>query len=417
MTTLLTSVASSRQAPVLTPGQAPSARAAAAGEIRRLALYGSVVVSFLAASAAPTPLYQHYNAVWHGTALTTTTAFASYAGAVLIGLLVLGELSNHVGRRPVLLAAIAAQAVSVTLLATAGSFTPLFAARIIQGIATGAALGTLGASMIDVHRVGGTILNVAAPGVGTGTGALVAGLLVGYLPWPTHLVYLVLLVVIVAQGFGIARQPETAPRSPGLLASLRPQIAVPAAARAPFLAAAPVIFASWALPGFYASLGPALTRELAHSQSVALGGVALFLVAGMASLASVVFRNLATDRIMVFGIAMLAAGAVGAAGAITAGSVTGYLVATAVAGVGFGSSLQGGVRTVTPLASPEQRPGLLSAVFVVSYAGLGIPAVIAGFLVSRGHDLRHVAVGYLLALLLLAGAAAVSLARTASRRG
>ncbi|CAO5237673.1 MFS transporter [Frankia sp. AgKG'84/4] len=417
MTSVMPSVAPSPQAPAPTPGPVPSVGAAVAGEIRRLALYGSVVVSFLAASAAPTPLYQHYNTVWHGTALTTTTAFASYAGAVLVGLLMLGELSNHVGRRPVLLAAIAAQALSVTLIATAGSFAPLFAARIIQGVATGAALGTLGASMIDIHRDRGTILNVAAPGIGSGVGALVAGLLVGYLPWPTHLVYLTLLVILVAQGVGIARQPETTPRAPGLVGSLRPQIAVPAPARAAFLAAAPVIFAAWALPGFYASLGPALTRDLAHSRSVALGGVALFLVAGLASVASVVLRDLTAGRMMTVGIATLAVGAVGSAGAIAAGSEAAYLVSTALAGVGFGASLQGGIRTVTPLASPEQRPGLLSAVFVVSYAGMGIPAVIAGYLVSRGHDLRQVAVGYVLALVLLAGAAAVSLARTSPRRG
>ena len=36
--------------------------------IGRLVLLASIVVSFLAASIAPTPLYQHYNLVWHGTA-------------------------------------------------------------------------------------------------------------------------------------------------------------------------------------------------------------------------------------------------------------------------------------------------------------------------------------------------------------
>ncbi|ADP79651.1 MFS transporter [Pseudofrankia inefficax] len=394
----------------------PRAGQLAANDTRRLALLGSIVVSFLAASAAPTPLYQHYNAVWHGTALTTTTAFAIYAGAVLVGLLTLGEVSNHVGRRPVLLGSLGAQAVAVGLFATAGSFTPLFVGRVIQGIAAGAALGTLGAGMIDAHRTRGTILSAATPGVGTGLGALLAGLLVSYLPWPTHLVYLALIVVFAAQAYGVARLPETGTRSAGLLAAFRPRISVPAPARTTFLAVSPVLFAVWALPGFYGSLGPALTRQLAHSQSAALGGLPLFILAGVASVSILVLRDRGAAQMMAIGVAALVAGVVATAAAISTGSVAGYLVATAVAGIGFGSGLQGGIRTVVPLASPDQRPGLLSAVYLVSYTGMGLPAVIAGLLVSRGLDLRHVAIGYALALLLLALAAGVSLALPRLRR-
>lgn len=413
---LMTAVPDTRQRQAEAAVLAPRARQIAAGDTRRLALFGSIVVSFLAASAAPTPLYQHYNAVWHGTALTTTTAFAIYAGAVLVGLLTLGEVSNHVGRRPVLLAALAAQAAALVLLATAGSFTPLFVGRVVQGIAAGAALGTLGAAMIDAHHERGTILSAATPGAGSGLGALLAGLLVSYLPWPTHLVYLVLIVVFTAQAYGIARLPETGRRSPGLRAALRPRIAVPAPARATFLAVSPVLFAVWALAGFYGSLGPALTRELAHSGSVALGGLGLFILAGVASLSTIALRGHGAARMMAIGIATLVAGVVGTAAAIATGSVTGYLVATAVAGIGFGSGLQGGIRTVVPLASPGQRPGLLSAVYLVSYTGMGLPAVVAGLLVSRGLDLRHVAIGYALALLLLAVAAGLGLALPRLRR-
>lgn len=389
----------------------------AGGGTWRLALVASIVVSFLAASAAPTPLYQHYNAVWHGSAFTTTTAFAVYAIAVLVGLLTLGEMSTHIGRRPVLLGALAGQTVAVVLFTTAGSFTPLFVGRVIQGLAAGAALGTLGAAMIDLHRERGTILNAAAPGVGSGLGALVGGLLVGYLPWPTHLVYLVLVVVFAAQTVGVARLPEAGHRaSSGLLASLRPQIVVPRAARPAFLAVVPVLFAAWALPGFYASLGPALTRELAHSHSAALGGVSLFVLAGVAAVATVALHAQSTDRLMAIGIGTLTLGVAGVAGAIAVGSTAGFLVATAVAGVGFGAGLQGAIRTVTALAEPSERPGLLSAVFVASYAGMGIPAVIAGLLVSQGHELRHVAIGYAAALILLVAGAAASLARVNARR-
>ncbi|HEX4190743.1 MAG TPA: MFS transporter, partial [Marmoricola sp.] len=299
----------------------------------RLALLGSIVVSFLAASAAPTPLYEHYDVVWGGSALTTTIAFGIYAGAVLVGLLTLGEVSNHLGRRVVILSALAAQAVAMVLFATAGSFTPLLAGRVVQGIATGAALGALGAGMIDAHRERGTLASAAAPGIGTGLGALSAALVVGYLPWPTHLIYLVLVVVFVGQAVAIARLPfNPGHHRPGLLRDLRPQIAVPPVARAAFLAVAPVLFSVWALAGFYGSLGPLLMRELADSTSVTLGGIGLFLLAGVASVATVALRHLDTTRTMRVGITALVTGVLGTIVAIEAGSIGIYLAATAIAG-------------------------------------------------------------------------------------
>jgi MFS family permease len=403
---------------ITSPATAEPSVVTSHGSAGRLALFGSIVVSFLAASAAPTPLYQHYDAVWHGSALTTTTAFAIYAAAVLAGLLSLGALSNHVGRRPVLLAALAVQALAVVLIATAGSFTPLFVGRVLQGLAAGAALGTLGAAMIDTHRARGTVLSAATPGAGTGLGSILAGLLVGYLPWPTHLVYVVLFAVFAVQAVAVTRVDERGDRPRSFaLATLRPQIAVPAAARLSFLAVSPVLFATWALAGFYGSLGPALTRVLADSRSAALGGVGPFVLAGIASLTTVVLRAQHPGRTMAVGLTNLVAGVLGTVLAIAAGSVGGYLAATAVAGIGFGAGLQGAVRTVVPQVAERERPGLMSAVYLVSYTGLGLPAVIAGLLVSRGDDLRHVAIGYALVLVALAVVAAVSLALRDTRRG
>src|ERR1700753_3311874 len=66
----------------------------------------SLIVALLASSAAPTPLYAIYQARWHFTPITTTVVFGVYAVAVLLSLLVFGKLSDHLGRRPVLITAI-----------------------------------------------------------------------------------------------------------------------------------------------------------------------------------------------------------------------------------------------------------------------------------------------------------------------
>lgn len=385
------------------------------GSIVRLVLLASIVISFLAASAAPTPLYQRYDQIWHGTALTTTEAFGVYAVAVLVGLLILDGAATHLGRRPVLLAGLGLQALALALFATAGSFEPIFIGRVLQGIAAGAALGTLGAAMIEAHQEHGTVASSAAPAAGTGIGALAAGITVSYLPWPTHLIYVVLIVVLVLQTIGVMTLLEATPTRRGLLASLRPRVAVPVAARSAFAAAGPAAFAVWALAGLYGSLGPAVLRAMAPHSPTVLGGFILFELAMVSSVTTIVLRAHDGRRQMAGGLIATILGVAGLAVAIATGSVAGFLLATVVAGVGFGSGLQGSIRTTVPLAQPHERAGLLAAVYLVCYAGMGIPAVVAGFVVSHGTDLTTAAVTYAIGVILLGVGAFALLGRRATR--
>ena len=83
---------------------------------------------------------------------------------------------------------------------------------------------------------------------------------------------------------------------------------------------------------------------------------------------------------------------------VWADSALGFFLGTAVAGVGFGAGFQGGIRLVAPLAHPDQRAGVLSVLFTVSYLGLGIPAVVAGLAVVRGGGLVATSYEYGLAV-------------------
>src|SRR5271169_1236888 len=76
-------------------------------------LLASIIVSFLAASSAPTPLYATYQAKWGFSPITVTIIFGVYAVVFLAALLTVGALSDHVGRRPVILVAVILQAVAV----------------------------------------------------------------------------------------------------------------------------------------------------------------------------------------------------------------------------------------------------------------------------------------------------------------
>src|SRR5246500_2548683 len=369
----------------------------------------SLIVALLASSAAPTPLYAVYQAQWHFTPITTTVVFGVYALAVLAGLLTMGKLSDHVGRRPVLLAAIALHAGSLVIFATATGVPALLSARIVQGLSTGAALGAIGAAMLDMDRELGTFANAAAPGMGTASGAILSALAVRFLPDPTHLIYLALIGVLAVQAAAITAMRETVSRAPGALASLRPEISLPRALRAPVLTAVPVLFAVWARAGLYGALGPALVHTLTGSGDVVLGGLSLFVLAASAVVAIIVLRRAAARMVMLFGVLALITRAAVTVLAVSLGSAAVFFAGSAIAGAGFGSGFQGSIRTVVPLAAAHERAGLVSLLYVVSYLGLGVPAVLAGFGVVHGGGLINTPRYYGAAVIALAAVALLSL--------
>lgn len=369
------------------PAAAAPARAYELPARLRLPLLGSITVSFLAGSSAPTPLYPIYQGLWHFSAATVAGVFASYVAVLLAALLVFGRVSDHVGRKPVILAALLLQVLAMALFATAGGVSALYAGRILQGLGTGAALAALGAGMLDVDKQHGTIANAVAPGLGTGFGAVLSGVLVHFLPAPTHLVYAVLAVVYLLQSVGIALLPEPGQRRPGVWAALRPQLALPASARNALRSASPMLVAGWALAGFFASLGPALVHRVFGFDASLGGGLTLFIMAGSAAAAVLVLRNLDARRLLRIGAFALAAGSAGVLGSVQAHAIAGFLLFAVLAGIGFGAGFQGGMRSTVAAAAPADRAGLLAVVFLIAYVAMGLPALLAGLAVAQTGNL------------------------------
>jgi len=365
-------------------------------------LLASIILFFLAGSSAPTPLYAVYQAAWGFSPITITVVFGIYAVAVLAMLLVVGSLSDHVGRRPVLLVATLVQAATMIVFATAHGVPALIVARVMQGLATGAAAGAVGAGMIDLDRARGTTANSIAPLLGTATGALLAGVLVQYLPAPTVLVYAVLAGIYVVQFVGVLRMRETVTRRPGALASLRPHLRVPARLHAAMWIAMPALVAAWALAGFYGSLGPLLVRRLLASQSVMLGGLALFVLAASGAAAVYLMRERTARSMLAIGTTALAGGVALTLAAIPTGSALAFFSGAVIAGAGFGGTFQGAIRMVVPQAEPHERAGVLSIVYIIAYLAMGVPAVLGGIRAVHGGGVLTTAREYGISVMVLA---------------
>lgn len=354
----------------------------------RAAAFWSVavlLVLMLAASGVPSPLYRVYQEQFGFSSGVLTTIFGIYSFALLGSLLVVGGLSDHVGRRPVLVAAFLLEAVAMVLFLVSDGVAWLLAARVVQGLATGALTSTLGAALLDLQRRDrplAAFINSASPGLGLSLGAVGAGLLVQFVPSPTDWVFGVLTAVFLLAAGGTHLLPESSPRVSGVLASLRPRLHVPPAHRRAFLIALPVLVATWALGGLYASLGPSLVAEVFDLDNHLVGGLLILALNGTGIVGSVALRTAPAERALLIGALIFTAGVGGTVGAVFAVSPALLFVSAVVTGFGFGAAFLGAVATVTRGVAPGHRAGLLAAVFAVGYLAFSLPAIAAGIAVG-----------------------------------
>jgi predicted MFS family arabinose efflux permease len=380
---------------------------------RKAALWlaGGVFFLLFFAAAAPSPLYGVYQSQLRFSAITLTLVFAAYALLLLLTLLVFGSVSDHLGRRHVILAGLAMAAGGCGLFLAAHGVGLLFAARALHGAAVGVATSAAGAALIDLQPEGSGIASVVTPAAslgGLGVGGLGTSVLVQYGPARTHLIWWLLLGAFLAAAVAVLAMPETAPRRAGALASLRPRVVVPRQARATFAMALPCLIAVWMISGFYLALGPSLAAQVLRSPNLLWGGLVIFLLAGIGAAAAVVFRDASGPAAMLAGCLTLLPGAVVTLAAIQTASAAAFLAGTAVAGAGFGTAMLGAFRTISALAAPGQRAGLVAAYFIASYTAFSIPVVIAGIAVTH-FGLHRTALVYCAVIAVLAAVAAGSL--------
>jgi len=393
----------SRPTIAVTPGR--MSRSAA------LWLNASLLVVYLAASTAPSPLYALYREAWGFSALTLTLVFSTYAFALLGALLLFGALSDHRGRREAVLVALGLEVAALLVFRHADSVAWLIVARAVQGVATGIATSAVSAGMLDIHRERGSLLNSVSPLVGMGIGALGAGALAQFAPAPTRLVFDALLAILAVQLLAAFFLPETVARRPGALAAMRPRLAVPARAWPTLWQVLPVNTAQWALGGFYASLGPSLARIVSGVRSPLVGGAVVAALVLSGAIAVLAVRTRPARAVLAGGTAALVVGVTVTLAGVQLHSTAAFFVGSAVAGLGFGAAFNGTLRSLAPLAEAHERAGLMSTFFVLSYLAFSLPAIAAGVMAGR-VGLQAASVGYGLLLVALGSVALATMART-----
>jgi MFS family permease len=348
-------------------------------------LVAAVIGLALFASGTPSPLYGVYRQLWGFSPVVLTLVYATYAFGVLTTLVLAGRVSDDVGRRPVLLVALGTLMGSTILFMLADSVVWLFAARAVQGLATGLALGAASAALLDLHprrdAAGVGLTNGVVSAGGMGLGVLVSSTLVQWLPAPRVLPYVALLLLFALAFAGAWAMPEPVEgRRPLRLTAERPS--VPPVVRRPFVLAALGVVSSWTIGGLFLSLGPQLGATLFHTTNHLVAGVSVFELAGMGAAAQLLFRRSAPWFGASAGSIALAAGMrIVVAAAATQSSAL-LLVGSLVGGGGFGVAFLGALRALSAAIPSAHRAQVMSAFYIVAYSSISLPAVLAGVLVT-----------------------------------
>jgi MFS family permease len=351
-----------------------------------LATAGSAVAfaSLYLGAGALTPLLVAYQHSWGFPPAMLNVAFAVYALGFLLAALTLGSLSDHLGRRPVLLGALVVQLVSDVLFLVGTDVGWVIAGRVVQGIASGAATSAFTAALVELAPSGrkalGTVLGSVSLTGGLALGSLLAGLALQLTPDANAIIFVVLIVLTAIGGLAVVASPETAAREAGVLRSLVPRVTVPTAARRQFSALAPVVAAVWMLAGLSGGLAPAMVRSVFALDSGLLDGLTGFVAPAVATIVALLFTRVDAQRTTVIGIWASLAGAAGIIAGVLAGSLPLMIAGQAVAGLAFGAAFSGALRLILPLAATHQRAGIVAAAYVVSYLAFGLPIVAEGSL-------------------------------------
>ncbi|MFD4675302.1 MFS transporter [Lentzea sp. NPDC058450] len=376
----------------------------------------AAMVAILVAAGAPTPLLPVYQHEWGFAPWVLTLAFGIYAFSLLVSILVIGSLSDHVGRRPLMIAALGIDLVAMLMFLFAPSIGWVIAARVVQGVATGAASSALSAAVVELapekfKKLGAQMTSMAPLG-GLAIGALFAGVLAEFSSDAAFDVWLVLAVVMAAGTLFAVFTPETATRKPGAIASLNPRLTLPTQVRRLYWTTVPGIVGGFMTMTAFMGLVPALLVAVFAVKSPIVGSLLAFVALGASTVASAFTSRYRPPALRTVGNGAMVVGAVLFVGSIGATSLPLLWAAAIIGGAGIGAGFAGTTRGLVPEVAPHERAGLFTAIFFAGYLTMGSAAIIAGLFVGVvGPTTTAVGYGVVLAVITLAGLGASRFSR------
>lgn len=368
----------------------------------------------MAGTTLPTPLYSLYQDKFGFSELTVTVVYAVYAFGVIGVLLLAGNVSDVVGRRPVLLWGLGFAAASAVCFLCAVGMGWLYAGRLLSGLSAGLFTGAATAYVMDTApHVGAsraTFVATAANMGGLGCGPLLAGVLAQYAAWPLYLPFVVHLALVAASAAVLLRLPETVRERRPLSTVRARRPGVPPQVRAVFVPAGIASFVGFALFGVFTSVSPAFLAESLDVENHAVSGLVVALAFFASTAGQLATGRVGVGRSLPLGCAGLLAGLALLAGALHWDLLALVVLSALVGGCGQGLAFRGALSAVAEASPADRRAAVISTLFVVAYTGISLPVIGVGLLTGP-MGLEGAGLVFIACMAVLVSAAGVYLLR------
>ncbi len=321
------------------------------------------------------PLYDAYAAESNVGATAVTIAFAAYVGGLMPTLLLIGGLSDRIGRRIPIALALILGTVATTLLVQAPSWISLVIARFMLGIGTGLATTAGTAYMTEIlgadRAKNAALIVTSATSLGFGGGALATGIslgLQGHTLLPTSYIALFVAAPVLAM-IALALPRIDKPRPVSLL-------------RLPVFPTGTWVFGAamalaWSTTGMTIAVVP---LELAANDLGGWTGLVIFLAIFVGFLCQPIARRMTNDRALALGFVLIPFGFLVLLVGVWVKMLTLVLIGTCItSAASYGFTYLASLAEVS-LRAPDDRARATAGLFVYAYFGFSLPVIASGAL-------------------------------------
>jgi MFS family permease len=151
-----------------------------------------------------------------------------------------------------------------------------------------------------------------------------------------------------------------------------------------------------------------------HHANYAVAGAVTSLFFAASTVAALSLARLNSRPVLLAGLGLLPVGLVLAVAAMSAASLTLFLIAAVIGGTSFGAVLIASLAAANRLAPPETLAQVISSYFVFAYSGLAIPVIGVGVAADYVGDFRAV-LGCSIVLAVLCAVSAAGMSGRARR--
>lgn len=362
------------------------------------------LILIFAASASPIPTYVRMQEQFNISTSTISMTAVSYFVGCILALLVFSRISDFVGRKKVAVFTLLLSLTGLLLLINTRNGNMLLIARAIQGFSCGIGSSTLSVLIIESgsNKNENLVASITGSAVllGLAIGGLMAGIVAQVLPDSRNLTYFILGTFLVITTIGMLFGVETTELKKGALKSLKPQINLPKNTFSIIIPAAGCFIATWSFGGYFQAFSATISKSVFNLDSPLIAAIILVSYMAPNIIGSNLSNRFKTEKGQLIGIVGFVLAICLMYVGIELGNMIFYLAFVILAGTMQGVAYSSSLNALLKRVIKSESTGLLSIVYMISYAGAGLPSFIAGK-VSHTFNFYQITLGYVILVILV----------------